>query len=189
MRVISGKKRGLKLKSIPDSNVRPTLDRIKENLFNIIGQEIQDKIFLDFFGGFGGIGIEAYSRGAKVYISEISKENFKVISENLDKLNASEIKAYNLDYTELLNKLINLNIKADYIYLDPPYIFTKEKYEEIIFNIISKDILKEDGIIIVETEKKLDSINEFSEEIREKINIIDHRKYGRNSLIFIQKKG
>lgn len=189
MRVISGKKRGLKLISVPNSNVRPTLDRIKENLFNLIGLEIEDKVFVDFFGGFGGIGIEAYSRGAKVYISEISKENFKIILENLEKLNTDEIKAYNLDYKELIQKLNYLNVKADYIYLDPPYTFTKEEYEEIILNILLKDILKTDGTIIVETEKNLDSINEFSEKIQEKLDMVDHRKYGRNSLIFMQKKG
>ena len=86
MRVISGNLRGTKLYTLEGQNTRPTLDRVKESLFNIINFEIKGSIFLDLFAGSGAIGIEAASRGAsKVIMCEKSKEAANIINKNLEK--------------------------------------------------------------------------------------------------------
>ena len=86
MRVISGIARGTILHSIEDKNTRPTLDRVKESIFNIIQNKIRDSICLDLFSGSGAIGIEFISRGAlKVYFSDYNKKAFEMINKNIEK--------------------------------------------------------------------------------------------------------
>ena len=86
MRVISGIARGTKIKSIDSMSTRPTLDRVKEALFNILQNYIKNAIVLDLFAGSGALGIEALSRGAKrAYFCDINKEAIKIIKENLEK--------------------------------------------------------------------------------------------------------
>lgn len=191
MRVISGKKRGLKLTSIENTNVRPTLDRVKENIFNIISKEIVGSVFMDIFGGFGGIGIEAYSRGAKkVYIFEIENKNFKIITKNVSKLDAkNNIEVFNEDYKYGIKKISNENIKADIIYIDPPYYYEIYEYLNILENIKNSNILKEKSKIIIECEKQIQNqILENYENIKD-FEIIDKRNYGRAAIVFLQKEG
>ena len=86
MRVISGSARGTKLNTIESKQTRPTLDRVKESLFNIIKNEIQEATVLDLFSGSGAIGIEFLSRGAKkAYLCDKSQEAIKMINKNLEK--------------------------------------------------------------------------------------------------------
>ena len=86
MRVISGTARGTKLSSIESIKTRPTLDRVKESLFNILQDKIKDKIILDLFAGSGALGIEALSRGAqKAYFCDINYDAIKILKQNLDK--------------------------------------------------------------------------------------------------------
>ena len=86
MRVISGKARGLKLNTPKNEDVRPTTDRVKESLFNIIQNEVKESIFLDLFSGSGAVGLEAASRGAKeVIICDKSKEAVQIINKNIEK--------------------------------------------------------------------------------------------------------
>ena len=108
MRVISGNLRGTKLYTLEGQNTRPTLDRVKESLFNIINFEIKDSIFLDLFAGSGAIGIEAASRGAsKVIMCEKSKEAANIINKNLEKTKLiNQVKLYNMDFKDMIkNKL------------------------------------------------------------------------------------
>ena len=107
MRVISGRARGTVLHSIEDINTRPTLDRVKESLFNILQREIEDKIILDLFAGSGQIAIEFLSRGAKeAYLCDTSREAVAMIKQNLTKTKMlDKAKVYNEDYTELLNRI------------------------------------------------------------------------------------
>ena len=87
MRIISGKARGTKLYTLEGNNTRPTLDRIKEALFNIIQNEIPNCVFLDLFSGSGAIGLEAVSRGAKkAILGENSKQAIKIIEKNITKV-------------------------------------------------------------------------------------------------------
>ena len=182
MRIIAGEKRGTKLYTLEGENTRPTLDRVKESLFNIIQSEIRDCIFLDLFSGSGAIGLEAVSRGAKkAILCDNNKQAIQIIKKNIEKLGYKDkIELYQMQFNELINKL---NEKIDIIYLDPPY---KTNYAiKTVELLLKKEILKTDSLIIIET----DQVEELKEKLENlKIEIIDKRKYGRANLIFIQQK-
>ena len=186
MRVISGSARGTVLHSIEDISTRPTLDRVKESLFNIIQNNIEDTTVLDLFAGSGAIGIEFLSRRAKqVYFCDKSSKAVAMIEKNLEKTKLKE-KAivYNKDYIDCINTV--KNIKFDIIFLDPPY------KEEFALNAIEKisnlQLLKDDGIIIIETDEPERDINRINN-MNINYKIYDLRKYGRVSLIFLKWKG
>ena len=183
MRVISGTARGTKLYSLEGNNTRPTLDRVKESLFNIIGMAVRDAIVLDLFSGSGAIGIEAASRGAeKVILCDKSKDAINVINKNIEKTKLQKnTKVINLSYKEALKIA---NCKYDIIYIDPPYAtnLVKDSVEEILNN----EYLNNSGIIIIETDEEERILKEL-DEIKEKIDIYDKRKYGRIVLIFLRK--
>lgn len=150
MRVIAGSARSLKLKAPEGLDTRPTIDRIKESLFNMISNDLYDIDFLDIFSGSGGIGIEALSRGAKnaVFVDS-SKESIDIINENLKftrLLNkANVIKA---DVFDAISKLGKEKRKFDIIFMDPPY--KNGLVEKALEALLSADILKKDGFIIAE---------------------------------------
>ena len=180
MRVISGERKGHKLKAPKGREVRPTEDKIKESLFNILRPLIDEATVLDLFGGSGAIGIEFLSRGAKkAYFVDISSDSISVIRENLT--HTKLIDRSNIitkDAIRALSYFKDNNLRFDYIYLDPPF---KEhelllKTLEIISN---KALLSENGIIIVEHEKEFNLENEYYNLIR-----YDYRSYGSKSLSF-----
>lgn len=185
MRVISGKARGKKLISLEGQNTRPTLDRVKEALFNIIQFNVEDRNVLDLFAGSGALGIESLSRGAKTAtFCDNSYDAIRVIKTNIENTkNEDKSIVINKDYSLALNSLSKQNKKFDIIFLDPPY---KTDFGIKAINIIIElDILAEDGIIILETddetrEKEIKNIKE--------IEVFDERKYGRVMLIFIRKE-
>lgn len=183
MRVISGSARGTTLHSIDDINTRPTLDRVKESLFNIIQNQVEDAVVLDLFAGSGAIGIEFLSRGAeKVYFCDKSPKAVDMIKKNLDKTKLKDkATILNNDYIDCIDKI--KNIKFDIIFLDPPY---KENFsKQAIKKISESKLLKNEGIIIVETDKPERDIKEI-ENINIDYKIYDLRKYGRASLIFLK---
>ena len=182
MRVISGSARGLKLKSPEGLNTRPTADRIKESLFNIISPYIYDSTFLDLFSGSGAIGIEALSRGAK----EASFVDFDINSINIIKTNISLSKfeqkstIYNLNVLDAIDKLSTENKKFDIIFLDPPYnkgllLPTLKKIEE-------HKILKDDGFIICEQH-----IDEPKIEL-ETLYVYRTKEYKITKIVFLENK-
>lgn len=182
MRIISGKSKGTKLYTLEGNTTRPTLDRVKESIFNIIQNRIQESIFLDLFSGSGAIGLEAISRGAKkAILCDLSKQAINIIQKNIDKTHSSnQVELYNIDFKILLNTKIKE--KIDIIYLDPPY---KSNFiQEAVQIIIEKDLLKDNGIIIIETEDENRIIDNLK---NERIQIVDRRKYGRAHVIFYQK--
>ena len=184
MRVISGKARGTKLSSIESLSTRPTLDRVKESLFNIIQNNLKGAVILDLFAGSGQLGIEALSRGAdKAYLCDINRDAVKMIKQNLEKTKLKDkAVVINEDYKKALRTL-NTNEKFDIIFIDPPY--KEDIAVDSIIEIIHESRLKENGIMIIETdeiERDLREINKI-----ENIKIIDQRKYGRASLIFIKE--
>ena len=179
MRVISGNLRGTKLYTLEGLDTRPTLDRVKESLFNIINFEIKDSIFLDLFAGSGAIGIEAASRGAKkVVMCEKSKEAINIINKNLEKTRLNDsVTLYNMDFEKCIcDKLVD---KFDIIYLDPPY-KTDFIYKSLKL-LIEKELIKEETIIILETD-----IEQIVENQLEKLGLTEFnfKKYGRVSLLF-----
>lgn len=180
MRIISGKARGTKLYTLEGENTRPTLDRVKESLFNIIQNDIQDKVFLDLFSGSGAIGLEAVSRGArKSILCDKSKEAFKIIKRNIEKTHLEQnIELYNESYDVMLKKLKE---KIDIVYIDPPY--KSDLIYKSIELMIENKLLENESLIIVETDQE-EKITEVINKLN--IKIIDKRKYGRAHLIFLK---
>ena len=185
MRIISGTARGTKLYTLEGKTTRPTLDRVKESLFNIIQNEIPNSVFLDLFSGSGAIGLEAASRKAKkVILCDKSKDAVKVINKNIEKTHLSgKVELYNLDYESLLETKINE--KLNIVYIDPPY--DSDFAIKSIKVILERKLIDENSVIIVETddeEKILENLKTV------KIDITDKRKYGRAVLIFLKiRKG
>lgn len=180
MRIISGLARGTKLYTLEGEQTRPTLDRVKESLFNIIQNEIQNSTFLDLFSGSGAIGLEAASRGAKkVILCDNSNKAIQIIKKNIEKTHLQEkIELYQLDYEELLKNKINEEL--DIIYIDPPY--QTDYAIKSIQIMLEKKLINENTNIIIETdrEKIINKIEEI------KVEIKDKRKYGRATLMFLK---
>ncbi len=180
MRVIAGTAKGHKLQSPEGIEIRPTIDRIKETLFNIIAPDLDECKFLDLFSGTGAIGIEALSRGAKqaVFVDNSSK---KIIEYNLNhtKLN-DKAQIYADDVFDIINKLGKQQEKFDIIFLDPPY---KKNYaDECLLSIKNKNILNDDGYIIVEHETKC-KLN-----LPEEFQIFREKIYTKTTMTFIKKE-
>ena len=151
MRIISGKYRGRTLVSFEGKDVRPTIDRVKESIFNVIQFGIQDSTFIDLFSGTGSMGIEAISRGAKeVVFSDNAQSSIRIIKENLKGIEGN-YKILNRDYRETLNSLQG---PIDYIFVDAPYAL--DCMDAIIDIVDKKNLLAKDGYIIYEhdTSKK-----------------------------------
>lgn len=150
MRVITGSARGAKLKTLEELATRPTSDRVKEAIFNIIQFDIQGRRVLDLFGGSGQLAIEALSRGADyAVIVDQSAEAVKVIKDNLKKTKFDQqASVFQMDY---LRYLSTAREKFDLIFLDPPY--AEKSLENALQKISEIDILSEGGIIICERPK------------------------------------
>lgn len=183
MRIISGKARGTKLYTLEGENTRPTLDRVKESIFNILQGKIEGAQILDLFSGSGAIGLEFLSRGAeRAVLCDKSKEAINIIKKNIEKTHMEKrVQVINTDFENCLEKL--KNEQFDIIYLDPPY---KTTYIlQSLEKIIQLNIAKKESQIIIET----DDVERIEKEIENlNIEIIDKRKYGRATIIFLHLK-
>lgn len=150
MRVISGSARGHKLKAPEGFNTRPTTDRIKESLFNIIAADLYECRFLDLFSGSGAMGIEALSRGAaKAVFVDRDRSSAAVIKENLRATRLeNKAQVMNCDTAAAISRLGSLSEKFDIIFMDPPY--NKGFVENTLTYIVKENILAGDGYIIAE---------------------------------------
>ncbi|MBO7354050.1 MAG: 16S rRNA (guanine(966)-N(2))-methyltransferase RsmD [Lachnospiraceae bacterium] len=181
MRVIAGTCRSLRLKTPPGEDVRPTTDRIKETLFNIISARIPGADFLDLFCGCGGIGIEALSRGAasSVFVDS-SDVSLRYTRDNLEftklKDRAEVIRA---DAAGAISRLFTEGRRFDIIFMDPPY--SKGLEKSVLQEIANYNLLKEDGIIIVEAKSDTD----FSYVDGLGLEITREKLYGSNKHMFI----
>ena len=146
MRIISGKYRGKNLKEFNIDTTKPTTDRVKESIFNLIQFDVVDAVVLDLFSGTGALGIECISRGGKqVHFVDLNKQSISLIKENLKGIDG-EYQVFNQSYEEFLK---NTQMKYDIIFLDPPY---KTDYGvKAIKMIIENNLLNDKGIIIFET--------------------------------------
>ena len=150
MRVISGKCRGTHLLAPEGMETRPTTDRIKETLFNMIAFDIPECEFLDLFSGSGGIGIESLSRGAKhaVFVDQGDKA-LACIRANLEKTRLTkEAEVMNMNVLDAVKTLGRRQAKFDIIFMDPPYAL--EGIDHIIETIVEQELLHEEGYIILE---------------------------------------
>lgn len=182
MRVIAGTAKRIQLKTIEGMDTRPTTDRIKETLFNMISAYLADSCFLDLFSGSGAIGIEALSRGAKraVFVEQ-SKKATECIKENLKNTKLSEQAViYETDVLSALRRLEGREY-FEYIFMDPPYNQLLEK--RVLEYLSSSKLLTEDGIIIVEASLETDFsyVTEFG------FSVIKEKLYKTNKHIFLEK--
>src|SRR5690625_4867518 len=123
MRVIAGDFKGSRLQSVPGTKTRPTSDKIKEAIFNIIGPFFAGGMCLDLFAGSGSLGLEALSRGMeKVVFVDKNKQAIKCINRNIEHVKAiDKVKVLRMDAFKAINFLANKQHKFDLIILDPPY--------------------------------------------------------------------
>lgn len=186
MRIIGGLMRGTKLYTLEGENTRPTLDRVKESLFNILNMKFNDSVVLDLFSGSGALGLESISRGAsKAILCDSSKAAYKVIMNNVQKTKAeNKVKVYNLDFEKCLEKLYDENYKFDIVFLDPPY--ESEYYRKSLELIYDLNLLSEDAVVILETDDRDRIVASID---NNKYYIYDERKYGRATLVFLNRKG
>ena len=179
MRIISGKARGTKLYTLEGNITRPTLDRVKESIFNIIQNEIVGSKFLDMFSGSGAIGLEAASRGAKkAILCENNRNAIEVIKKNIEKTHL-DVKLYETSYEKMLGLLKE---KLDIIYIDPPY--KTDLAYMAVEKLLEYDLLNNDSLIIIETDEEERIIKQIDEL---EVEIINMKKYGRVHLIFLNK--
>lgn len=153
MRVIAGTARSLRLKTLEGMETRPTTDRIKETVFNMLQNDIQGSSFLDLFSGSGAIGIEALSRGARsaVFVDN-NREAIKCIEENLNHTKfTNQARVISSESVTALRRMEGKD-HFDIIFMDPPY--EKELEREVLECLLNSDILTEDTIIIIEASKE-----------------------------------
>ena len=155
MRIISGKHKGRRLRAPKNLPVRPTTDMAKEALFNIInnGYYFDSIAVIDLFSGTGNISYEFASRGTKsIYAVDTNYNCIKYISTTAKELDL-EINTFKSDVYKFIDKT---SMQADIIFADPPYDFEVEKFLEIVDIVFTKNLLKEEGVLIIEHSKQTD---------------------------------
>jgi len=171
MRVIAGKYRGRPLRSLRGMDIRPTSDRLRETLFNVLAagnpQALDGSVWLDLFAGTGAVGIEALSRGAShVYFIETAAVAAKLIEHNLESLGIAE--GYRIlrdDLSGVLWRLQREHVAADVVFLDPPYRM-RLAYEQTLTALADSSIVWAMSLVIAEHEKKFDPGSEFGSLLR-----------------------
>ena len=167
MRVVSGKYRGKKLKEFNLDSTKPTLDKVKEAMFDMIQFDIIDSAVLDLFSGTGALGVEAISRGAKkTYLIDNNPQAIKIIKENLKGV-TEDFVIINQNALEFLK---STNEKFDIVLLDPPY--KTDLGLRAIDALVTGDKLNDNAIILFETSEDL-NINLEYENFK-----ITKKKYG-----------
>ena len=178
MKIISGKYKGRNLEGHNLDGTRPTMERVKESLFAIIQNYVDNAVVLDLFSGSGNLGIEALSEGASfAYLVDFNKKAADTIRKNLNVIGIKDAEVINLDYKKALNYLKDK--KIDLIFLDPPY--KTDFIEQSIKLIDEYNILNEDGLIICENDS-LDKIvypNNYE--------VVKDRKYGDKWVVILKK--
>lgn len=180
MRVIAGSAKRTQLKTVEGIDTRPTTDRIKETLFNMLAPSLYDSNFLDLFAGSGGIGIEALSRGAvRAVFVEQNKKAMDCIKENLKKTHFEDrSQTMQMDVLSALKRMEGKET-FEYIFMDPPY---NHEWERLVLEYLAESsLLTDDGVIIVEASKETE-VNYIEDLGFELIKIKDYKT---NKHIFI----
>ena len=182
MRIISGNNKGKKLYAPDGMSVRPTSDKIKEAIFNIIGYIDEESTVLDLFSGTGNVGIEFLARGAKeCYFVDSSHKSLSYVKKNIELCNLqSSSKVMQSDYEKAIINLSNLNLKFNYIFADPPYDLLC--CTNIVKKVLEYNLLATDGLLIIESDKSenvFENLNNNDIKYKEKI-------YGRTRISIIK---
>jgi 16S rRNA (guanine966-N2)-methyltransferase len=166
MRVIAGKFRSRNLKSLAGNETRPTYDRLKETLFNVLASSgvLEGGIFVDLFAGTGSIGIEALSRGSrKAYFVENARKAAYVIRENISLLGlTSSAEVYERDAVQAIPQLAANDVVADVVFLDPPY-DQQGAYEQVLRSLSRSALVSEKTVVVAEHFKRFDPGDDVGE--------------------------
>lgn len=162
MRVIAGKYKSRRLVAPSGTDIRPTSDRLRETLFNVVAPAVPESVWIDLFAGTGAIGIEAISRGARmVYFVESSGRATRAIRKNLDQLEIAEgFEVIERDASVALRLLDSQAVSCNFCYLDPPY-RQMEDYEQALGFLSQSRLLDPTALVIAEHDKHFDPGEEF----------------------------
>jgi 16S rRNA (guanine966-N2)-methyltransferase len=164
MRVIAGEYRSRPLQSLPGMDLRPTSDRLRETLFNVLAASstLEGSVWLDLFAGTGAVGIEAISRGARqVYFVESERKHVRLIRENLQSLRITDrFEVYESDVASVLRGLEASGVLCDFCFLDPPYRM-RGAYERTLEILGESRMVGPSSMVIAEHEKKFDLEAEY----------------------------
>lgn len=169
MRVIAGQYRSRPLQSLAGMDLRPTSDRLRETLFDVLAAApgLADTVWLDLYAGTGAVGIEALSRGARqVYFVESAKKHARLLRENLAGLGITEgFEVQEREVAKALPLLETTGVVCDYCFLDPPYRM-RGSYEQVLGYLSQARLLQPSSIVIAEHEKKFDPGERFGALLR-----------------------
>jgi len=156
MRVVAGAVKGIPLKAVPGTSTRPTTDKVKESIFNMIGPFFDGGNALDLFAGSGGLGIEALSRGIdKVIFTDKDRKAIETIRANLEKTRLTDqAEVYKVDADRALKAIQKNNVQARLMFLDPPYHL--EKAYGLMDKAAELGIMTEDSIVVCEHAKEVE---------------------------------
>ena len=173
MRVVAGDKKGMPLKAITGNTTRPTTDKVKESIFNMIGPFFNGGLAVDLFAGSGGLGIETLSRGADhALFIEKDGRAFQVLQENIKKCryeNVSEL--FRTDAMRAVKALLKRDIVIDYLFVDPPY--HKEEYYDLVEILVEGGKLAQDAIIMCEHSTEVSLPKNYGS-----FNLVRQEEYG-----------
>lgn len=175
MRVVSGELKGRLLKAVPGTSTRPTTDKVKESLFNMIGPYFIGGTGLDLFAGSGGLGIEALSRGLeKVIFVDSDGKAIQIVNENLRSCGLEEkAEVYRNDAVRALKAIKKRELTFDYIFLDPPY--KKQQLVKLLEMINQEKLIHENSLVVCEHASEIqlpERIGELQQTRKEKYGII-----------------
>jgi len=182
MRIITGKARGLHLNVPKNYDVRPTADRVKESLFNIIGSKVAGAAVLDLFAGSGNLGLESWSRGARfIQFVDNSRTSLKLTDSNIQKCRAeADCKVLKHDAEAAVDLLYKQGQRFDLIFVDPPY--NKGWVQKILAKFAKNRLLSENGWLIAEHSAH----DDITGEVPEGYEIFRRQEYGETVVSFIK---
>ncbi|HEY1732162.1 MAG TPA: 16S rRNA (guanine(966)-N(2))-methyltransferase RsmD [Terriglobales bacterium] len=169
VRVIAGQFRSRPLQSVPGIDLRPTSDRLRETLFNVLGaaRDLSEIVWLDLYAGTGAVGIEALSHGARqVYFVESEKKHARLLRENLNSLGISAgFEVHEREVAKVLPLLDSTGVVCDVCFLDPPYRM-RGLYDQTLGFLAQSHLLQSSTIVVAEHEKKFDLGERFGALLR-----------------------
>jgi 16S rRNA (guanine(966)-N(2))-methyltransferase RsmD len=169
VRVIAGQFRSRPLQSVPGIDLRPTSDRLRETLFNVLGaaRDLSEIVWLDLYAGTGAVGIEALSHGARqVYFVESEKKHARLLRENLNSLGISAgFEVHEREVAKVLPLLDSTGVVCDVCFLDPPYRM-RGLYDQTLEFLAQSHLLQPSTIVVAEHEKKFDLGERFGALLR-----------------------
>ena len=187
MRIISGIRRGKRLITLEGQNTRPTLERVKQSIFDTLQFKIQGRVVLDLFAGSGQMGLEALSRGAEFcYFNDMDKRACKVIDQNIKACRFEKMSKLTCQSYEQCVKILEIQaVKPSLVFIDPPYAYETADCESLLASMIASGVASVSADTLIVLERSARSVLPTMPEGWE---LIDTRNYGETSVLFIQSK-